>query len=95
MGLVERQYTAPQSALRLAHHSDLGGWWHEKRARLQFCGCALLVDGLARCYLVAFSAFMVMVWKRCSIQASGECSSQNCSTAVSAGMPTWRENQRS
>ena len=35
------------------------------------CGRALLVDRVARCYLVAFSAFMVMVWKRCSIQASG------------------------
>ena len=33
------KYTAPQSALRLAHHSDpgeiVGGWWHA------ICGVAL------------------------------------------------------
>ena len=43
----------------------------KKGAPAIICGRALLVDRLARCYLVAFSAFMVMVWKRCSIQASG------------------------
>lgn len=66
------QYAAPQSALRLVHHGgpgEFGGM--KKRRACSCCGRALLVDRLARCYLVAFSAFMVMVWKRCSIQASG------------------------
>ena len=43
----------------------------KKGASAGCCRRALLVAMWSRCYLVAFSAFMVMVWKRCSIQASG------------------------
>ena len=60
--------------IRLAagvHHGGAGEFGGMKKGASATCGRALLVDRLARSYLVAFSAFMVMVWKRCSIQASG------------------------